>query len=85
VAFPVEAQLGMIMTPAIARATDFRFRVLFIVWWPFAGGAVVSDSESTYKNYFSSGRRDVLLDLQGFLRMFLRDLNQISEKKFGER
>jgi hypothetical protein len=74
----------MIMTPAIARATDFRFRVLFIVWWPFAGGAVVSDSESTYKNYFPGQPRGILLDLQGFLRMFLRDLNQISKKISGK-
>jgi hypothetical protein len=32
------AQLGRIMTPAIARATDFRFRVRFIVVVALAGG-----------------------------------------------
>jgi hypothetical protein len=31
-AFPTLAQLGIKMTPAIARATDFKFRVMFIVF-----------------------------------------------------
>ncbi len=31
-AFPVVAQLGIRMTPAIARATDLNFRVRFIVF-----------------------------------------------------
>ena len=38
-AFPVVAQLGIRMTPAIARATDLRFRVMFIVLSPLWGRA----------------------------------------------
>ena len=38
-AFPVFAQLGIRMTPAIARATDFRFRVMFIVLSSLLGQA----------------------------------------------
>jgi hypothetical protein len=36
-ALPVDAQLGIRMTLAIARATDLDFRVMFIVLNPFWG------------------------------------------------
>ena len=38
----VEAQLGIRRTPAIARATDLNFRVMFIVFSPLWGGADIN-------------------------------------------
>ena len=74
-AFPLGAQLGMEMTPAIARATDFRFRVMLVVWWPFAGGAAISAGMVPCKNNLPRGGGVALLPVQGFFGMFLRILN----------
>jgi len=88
VALPVAAQLGRrIMTPAIARATDFGFRVRFIVDGGPCGLTWLSAQVGKCKNYLgrspTPSKSQIFHIPQWFQAIFLRNLNKKREFFFS--